>query len=201
MLNYARSLIYTTSLSYANIIAADASFDMLIDGTASHVSLVPSSFPSNTQLAFSFQLAKHLLSLSAHLTSTLSSALTTAKIPPSLVRLHSSTSSSSSSPSSSSYNNQSPIIPILTPHPRPLSSYLLAHGMNARPITWPTVPKGKDRVRVCLHAGNTKEDVDKLVWSVVKWAKEVLSAGKGGVRQVMVVQQASQQQVQERSKL
>ncbi|KAF7364041.1 Aminotran-1-2 domain-containing protein [Mycena sanguinolenta] len=34
LLNYARSLIYTTSLSFANIIAADSSFDMLADGTA-----------------------------------------------------------------------------------------------------------------------------------------------------------------------
>ena len=37
LLNYARSLIYTTSLSYANIIAADCSFDMLTDHTAQHV--------------------------------------------------------------------------------------------------------------------------------------------------------------------
>ncbi len=40
--------------------------------------------------------------------------------------------------------------------------------MNARPITWPTVPKGKDRVRVCLHAGNTKEDVERLVDGIVE---------------------------------
>lgn len=39
LLNYARSLIYTTSLSYHNIIAADCSFDLLEDGTAQHVSL------------------------------------------------------------------------------------------------------------------------------------------------------------------
>ena len=38
LLNYARSLIYTTSLSYANIIAVDSSFDMLTNGTAQHVS-------------------------------------------------------------------------------------------------------------------------------------------------------------------
>ncbi|KAJ3540516.1 hypothetical protein NMY22_g4263 [Coprinellus aureogranulatus] len=34
LLNYARPLIYTTSQSYASIIAADASFDLLEDGTA-----------------------------------------------------------------------------------------------------------------------------------------------------------------------
>jgi 8-amino-7-oxononanoate synthase len=46
--------------------------------------------------------------------------------------------------------------------------------MNAKPITWPTVPKGKDRVRICLHAGNTKEDVDKLIRCVDEWARGVL---------------------------
>ncbi|KAF9027555.1 PLP-dependent transferase [Hymenopellis radicata] len=38
MLNYARSLIYTTSLSFSNIVAADSSFDMLVDGTAQKLS-------------------------------------------------------------------------------------------------------------------------------------------------------------------
>lgn len=43
MLNYARSLIYTTSLSYANIIAVGCSFDLLEDGTAAPVCI---AFPS-----------------------------------------------------------------------------------------------------------------------------------------------------------
>lgn len=38
LLNYARSLIYTTSLSNANIVAVDCSFDMLEDGSAENVS-------------------------------------------------------------------------------------------------------------------------------------------------------------------
>lgn len=62
----------------------------------------------------------------------------------------------------------------MTSHPRPLSSYLLALGMNARPITWPTVPKGKDRVRVCLHSGNTRSDIERLVNGMIQWAEEVL---------------------------
>lgn len=45
--------------------------------------------------------------------------------------------------------------------------------MNARPITWPTVPKGKDRVRVCLHAENTRAEVDELVNAVLAWAKDI----------------------------
>ena len=65
----------------------------------------------------------------------------------------------------------SPIIPILTPHPYPLSAYLHALGMNAQPITWPTVPKGTDRVRICLHSGNTKAEVDLLAHGIVSWAE------------------------------
>src|SRR5262245_13684383 len=37
LLNYARTLIYTTSLSYANIVSVNCSFDMLEDGTAHQV--------------------------------------------------------------------------------------------------------------------------------------------------------------------
>ncbi|KDR78610.1 hypothetical protein GALMADRAFT_63676 [Galerina marginata CBS 339.88] len=169
LLNYARSLIYTTSLSYANIIAADCSFDMLVDGTAQHLS-------------------NRLLDLSSYFTNTLQPLLTSRQIPPTLVSLPSSLSSPHHPPTPSPPHPHlpspiiplpSPIIPIHTPHPRPLSAYLLALGLNARPITWPTVPKGKDRVRVCLHAGNTRAEVDRLVRGVVDWAEETLRLGVG----------------------
>jgi len=67
----------------------------------------------------------------------------------------------------------------MTCQPRPLSSFLHQNGINARPITWPTVPKGKDRVRVCLHAGNSREDIDLLVKGMVKWASGVMIYGVG----------------------
>ena len=38
MINYARSFIYTTSISYANIIAVDSSFDLLERGALEPVS-------------------------------------------------------------------------------------------------------------------------------------------------------------------
>ncbi|KAH6880222.1 hypothetical protein BKA70DRAFT_1344355, partial [Coprinopsis sp. MPI-PUGE-AT-0042] len=51
------------------------------------------------------------------------------------------------------------ILVLLTSRPDPFSAFLLSkYGINTRPITWPTVPKGKDRVRICLHAGNARED-------------------------------------------
>ncbi|KEP52045.1 8-amino-7-oxononanoate synthase [Rhizoctonia solani 123E] len=64
-----------------------------------------------------------------------------------------------------------PIVPILTPYPRPLAQHLREHGFLARPITHPTVPKGEERVRICLHAANTEEEVDGLVDALVEWAK------------------------------
>jgi hypothetical protein len=63
-----------------------------------------------------------------------------------------------------------PIIPLLTPRARALSARLLAHGLNARPISWPTVPKGMVRVRVCLHAGNTQAEIDALINASIAWA-------------------------------
>jgi len=71
---------------------------------------------------------------------------------------------------------------VLTAYPRPLSAFLYSRGMNARPITWPTVPKGKDRVRVCLHAGNTWAEVDRLVEAIMEWAGEMMAQIKGEVR-------------------
>jgi 8-amino-7-oxononanoate synthase len=73
-----------------------------------------------------------------------------------------------------------PIIPLLTPRARDLSAHLLTHGLNARPISWPTVPKGTDRVRVCLHAGNTREEIDALVNASIAWAADIRKTQKAG---------------------
>ena len=50
--------------------------------------------------------------------------------------------------------------------------------MNARPITWPTVPKGKDRVRVCLHAGNSWSEIDRLIEAILEWAVDIVAKSK-----------------------
>lgn len=38
-----------------------------------------------------------------------------------------------------------------------------------RPVVAPTVPAGTERVRVCLHSGNTVEQIDNLVACVKTW--------------------------------
>ncbi|CCL98773.1 uncharacterized protein FIBRA_00778 [Fibroporia radiculosa] len=147
LLNYARSLIYTTSLSYANIISADCSFDLLEDGTATELSTTLLELSTHFLTLFRRQtraIPLSLLALPPHLAVTVS---VSQSLPP-------------------------PIIPVLTPYPRPLSAYLRKQGLNARPITWPTVPKGRERIRVCLHAGNTRGEVEMLVRAMVEWAEE-----------------------------
>lgn len=54
--------------------------------------------------------------------------------------------------------------------------------MNARPISWPTVPKGMDRIRICLHSNHTKEDIDKLVDQIASWARSVATEKYRGRR-------------------
>ena len=65
-----------------------------------------------------------------------------------------------------------PIIPLLSPLARPLALYLQQRGFLVRPITYPTVPKGMDRVRVCLHANNTENEITSLFDHVQLWIKQ-----------------------------
>lgn len=46
---------------------------------------------------------------------------------------------------------------------RALAAYLNGKGFIVKPICSPTVPKGQERVRICLHGHNTTEEVDNLV--------------------------------------
>ncbi|KAL6831801.1 PLP-dependent transferase [Trichoderma camerunense] len=64
---------------------------------------------------------------------------------------------------------QSPILPLLTSRARNLAQYCQERGFTVRPIVAPTVPAGEDRVRVCLHAGNTVEEVEGLCRAVEEW--------------------------------
>lgn len=42
------------------------------------------------------------------------------------------------------------------------ASKIQEQGFDVRPILYPTVPKGKERIRICLHSFNTEEEVIKL---------------------------------------
>jgi 8-amino-7-oxononanoate synthase len=71
---------------------------------------------------------------------------------------------------------QSPIFSLLTPEPRSLARYCQEGGFVVRPIVPPTVAEGTQRVRVCLHSGNTLKDVEGLVERIRGWLGIVGSA-------------------------
>lgn len=163
LLNYARAFIYTTSLNYATVIAIDCAFDLVEDGTVHKVKLISSrSFP---RVQICSQLSIKLLDLSSHFVSFFRPRL--AAIPSDLLSLpsHLTDGDASLAPC--------PIIPLMTSMPWSLSAHFLTLGINTSPITPPTVETG--RLRVCLHAGNTKQEVEKFILGAIQWAEAVLA--------------------------
>jgi 8-amino-7-oxononanoate synthase len=69
----------------------------------------------------------------------------------------------------------SPIFALLTQHPRNLAQYCQDAGFVVRAVVPPTVPTR--RVRVCLHAGNSIQEVDRLVQKIDEWVKARLGIG------------------------
>ncbi|THZ02638.1 PLP-dependent transferase [Aureobasidium pullulans] len=63
----------------------------------------------------------------------------------------------------------SPIFSVLSSDPRGLAKFCQEKNFVVRPIVPPTVPLGSERIRVCLHAGNTKEEVEALVARITTW--------------------------------
>lgn len=47
-----------------------------------------------------------------------------------------------------------------------LAEKIQQYGFDVRAILSPTVPKGKERIRICLHSFNTKEEVTNLVQAI-----------------------------------
>lgn len=67
---------------------------------------------------------------------------------------------------------KSPIISLLTPDPRSLAQYCQVAGYVVRAIVAPTVPAGFERVRVCLHSGNTLGQIEGFIRTLEKWIEQ-----------------------------
>ena len=149
--NYARSLIYTTFMSFANLAGIKASYSVLMDGMTE---------PLARQLeAHVRRLHELLLGLQEEL-----GEQARAKR---VLKVH----------------EQCPLSPIFsveTNEPRALARWCQEGGFVVRPIMPPTVPVGSERVRVCLHSGNTDEEITGLVERIAEWCRR--QTGPSGVR-------------------
>ena len=66
----------------------------------------------------------------------------------------------------------SAIFAVQTPQARALATHCRrAARCLVRAIVYPTVPRGGERVRVCLHAGNTRAEVDALLQALRAWTE------------------------------
>lgn len=132
LINYARSLIYTTAMGSPSLLAIQVTYEYLMSGEAD---------PDRERL---FALIKYAQSLFGRLTE---------KFPDSIQLGDSS----------------SPIIPLFTSRAKDLAAHCQKKGFMLRAVVAPTVPKGTDRVRLCLHADNTLEQVEGLCKAIESW--------------------------------
>ena len=50
-----------------------------------------------------------------------------------------------------------------------MANHLVEKGFFVRPILSPTVPVGKERIRICIHSFNTEEQIDGLVKAIIQF--------------------------------
>jgi len=137
LINYARTLIYTTFMAFHSLKSIEVAYDFLESGKSE-------------------PLIAHLQKLIDLTYNELVSICRRRRPPSTLLRL-------------SRDRPKSPIIPLLTSHPRSLAEHCQRSGYMVRPIVAPTVPAGLERVRICLHAGNTVDEVEGLCRAIEIW--------------------------------
>ncbi|KAI0859725.1 PLP-dependent transferase [Xylaria cubensis] len=137
LINYARTLIYTTSMSFPSLASINAVYDYLISGEAEK-----------------HQQQLQILIQHCHV-----------KLRSLYVRFKSGAAGLGVPDGASG----SPIIPLFTRYPKSLARHCQTSGFMVRPIVAPTVPHGQERVRICIHAANTIEQIDSLCQSIETW--------------------------------
>ncbi|KAK8141404.1 hypothetical protein G3M48_010585 [Beauveria asiatica] len=152
LINYARSLIYTTALGYPSLAAIQTTYDYLAGG---HADRQHRSLQALIRLAHG-----NLRSLCGR-----------HQVPSRVLHVKPSVP-------------ESPILPLFTASARELAAYCQQRGFLLRAIVAPTVPKGADRVRLCLHAGNTADEVDALCKVIEKWTCDKMGIEATGGQEV-----------------
>lgn len=139
LINYARTLIYTTALPVSCLASIKVTYDFLATNRAD-------------------ALRTHLRDLIGYAHSLLLSISRQHQDAPELIYVDPSVP-------------RAPIIPLLTPLARSLAQHSQHRGLTVRAIVAPTVPTGKERVRICLHAENTRAQIEELAKAVDEWVR------------------------------
>ncbi|WFD43532.1 8-amino-7-oxononanoate synthase [Malassezia psittaci] len=63
----------------------------------------------------------------------------------------------------------SPILPVRSQQAKALAAHLQNQGFLVRGVTYPTVPIGEDRIRICIHANNTEAQISALAAEILRW--------------------------------
>ncbi|KAJ0336025.1 hypothetical protein COL922a_008462 [Colletotrichum nupharicola] len=137
LINYARSLIYTTAMPFTALASIQTAYNFIMDGRSE-------------------PLLRHLWSLIDRIHQLLQELCSQYQPEAGLLYL-------------SSEKPKSPIIPLFTSNPRGLALHCQQRGFMVRPIVAPTVPAGSERVRICIHGGNTIQQVEGLVSAIERW--------------------------------
>lgn len=67
---------------------------------------------------------------------------------------------------------KTPIFAVLSSEPKSLAAFCQTNGFVVRGIVPPTVPVGAERIRICLHAGNTVQQIDGLIDVIRQWVEQ-----------------------------
>lgn len=161
LVNYARPLIYTTFLSYPALAGVRAAYAYLRDG---HVE------PRRENLRRLIgALHERLLAMQEAVVGQLVAAMDAETAL--AVQQKSAAKALLSCPDTCP---TTPIFALRSSEPRALANYCQQRGLVVRAIVPPTVPVGEERVRVCLHAGNTVEEIERLVSTMREWVEQQL---------------------------
>ncbi|PLB49369.1 7-keto-8-aminopelargonate synthetase [Aspergillus steynii IBT 23096] len=136
LINYARSLIYTTALGFPFLASIRTAYELLSEGETQHL--------QDKLQELILYLRNRLRELDSW--------------DPSIFEVD--------------HFPSSPIFSLRSPLPRELAAVCQRSGFVVRAIMPPTIPAGKERVRVCLHAGNTIQEIDGLVRTIEFWLNQ-----------------------------
>ena len=139
LINYARTLIYTTALPFSCLASIKVTYNFLASDRAD-------------------ALRRHLRDITSYAHELLLSICRRTPGASELLRVD-------------PVVPRAPILPLLTPRARSLAQHCQDRGLMVRPIVAPTVPEGKERVRICLHAGNSSTHVEELAAAVEEWVR------------------------------